>query len=312
METRPTFDYFGVTIDGHNDPDLGHLDVDEVIELFKSNGLLFFTDFDVDVDKFEAFTNQFSNDYMDHTGGGSLRRVINEDGDKTILSVAYSFNKGEDDFEEVKQKIFPLALHSDRSYTKSQPPVMWFYCKQPANENGETILCDGVKVYQELSYETKEFFNNNNINYIRNYTDGEWQLWANTESMDEVKQYCKDNDLILTINEDNSITTHSIKRAVVKPKWTDQTAFVNSILLVLWQEEAVGTRRSIVRMEDGSEIPPKIILEVKQVSERLTREAKWQPKQFVMVDNTRLLHGRRAFYDRDREIFVRMARSVDW
>lgn len=312
METRPTFDCLGVTIDGKGDPDIGNLDVSEVIELFKSNGALLFTDFDVDVKNFESFTDKFSNDYMDHTGGGSLRRVINEDGDKTILSVSYSFNKKAEDFEETRQKVFPLALHSDRSYTKSQPPVMWFYCLRPAEENGETLLCDGVKLFQELNDETKAFFKNNKINYIRNYADGEWQLWANTDSMDDVKKYCKDNDLILTINDDNSITTQSVKSAVVKPRWTDQDAFVNSILLVLWQEEAVGTKRSIVRMEDGSEIPPEMLKEVRDVSDRLTRGVKWQPGQLVMVDNTRMLHGRNSFEDRNREVYVRMSRSVEW
>jgi len=312
METRPAFDYLGVAIDGNSDPDIGKLDVSEVIELFKSNGALMFTDFDVDVKKFESFTNKFSNDYMDHTGGGSLRKVINEDGDKTILSVSYSFNKKAEDFEETRQKVFPLALHSDRSYTKSQPPLMWFYCVNPADEKGETLLCDGVKLFQELNEETRQFFKNNKINYIRNYADGEWQLWANTESMDDVKQYCKDNDLILTINDDNSITTQSIKSAVVKPRWTNQDAFVNSILLVLWQEEAVGTKRSIVRMEDGSEIPAEILKQVRDVSDRLTRAVKWKPGQIVMVDNTRMLHGRNSFEDRNREVYVRMSRSVDW
>ncbi len=312
METRPTFDCLGVTIDGKGEPDIDKLDVNEVIDLFKSNGALLFTDFDVDVKKFESFTDKFSGDYMDHTGGGSLRRVINEDGDKTILSVSYSFNKKAEDFEETRQKVFPLALHSDRSYTKSQPPVMWFYCLRPAEENGETLLCDGVKLFQELNDETKAFFKNNKINYIRNYADGEWQLWANTDSMDDVKKYCKDNNLILTINDDNSITTQSIKSAVVKPRWTDQDAFVNSILLVLWQEEAVGTKRSIVRMEDGSEIPPEMLKEVRDVSDRLTRGVKWEPGQLVMVDNTRMLHGRNAFEDRNREVYVRMSRSVEW
>ena len=182
----------------------------------------------------------------------------------------------------------------------------------PAQEKGETILSDGVRICQEFSEKTREFFKNNNINYIRNYADGEWQLWADTDSMDDVRKYCKENDLVLTVNDDNSITTQSIKHAVVKPRWTDQDAFVNSILLVLWQEKAVGTKRSIVRMEDGSDIPPDILAEVNEVCERLTREVKWKPGQIVMLDNTRMLHGRRAFQDRYREIYVRMCRSVDW
>jgi hypothetical protein len=31
-----------------------------------------------------------------------------------------------------------------------------------------------------------------------------------------------------------------------------------------------------------------------------------------MIDNTRVQHGRRAFTDTDREIYLRMVRSVDF
>lgn len=312
MKTHPTFDYFGLTIEGQDDPDLENLDTEEVKKLFKSNGALLFSGFDVNVEKFEKFTNLFSDNYMDHTGGGSLRKVINKDGDGTILSVDYSYDKKKSDFESGSQKTFPLPLHSDRSYTKTQPPLMWFYCVQPAKEIGETILCDGVGLYEEFSSDTRNFLSKNPIKYIRNYPDGEWQLWAKSESIEGVRRYCDENDLVLTVNPDKSITTESTKMAVVKPRWTEHTAFVNSILIVQWQEDAMSSNRSIVRMHDGSRIPEDILAEIRGTSDRLTREVSWKPGQIAMVDNTRMLHGRREFNDRNREIYVRMARSVDW
>lgn len=312
MKTRPTFNDFGLTLDGSADPNLEHLNPEQLIDLFKQHGLLLFSGFHVDTDNFERFTNEFSSDYMDNRGGGSLREVINKDGDKTILSVSYSYDANKASFDNEGQRVFPLALHSDRSYTKSQPPVMWFYCATPASSDGETTVCDGAEVYKQLGESTRRFLKENPIKYIRTYTDNEWQLWAQTDSLDAVTKYCRDNELTLTVNEDNSVTTESIKMAVVKTRWGERDAFVNSILLVLWQEDELGTSRSIVRMADGSKIPADILDEVREVTEALTRDIAWNSGEIAMIDNTRVLHGRRMFSDPKRSIYVRMCRSVAW
>jgi alpha-ketoglutarate-dependent taurine dioxygenase len=305
VQTRPAFDILGTNIDGSRERNLLGLETDEVIREFKDAGVLLFSGFDVDTKIFERFTNRFSNDYMDHKGGGSLREVINKDGDKTILSVSYAHNVE-------SQRTFPLALHSDRSYTKSQPPVMWFYCVRPAKEQGETLVCDGVKVCEGLSEGTRKLFKDKRIKYVRNYRDGEWQLWAQTDSKQDVERYCRDNDLALTFNADKSVTTEYRCHAVVKPRWTQREAFVNSMLLVLWQEEDLKRTASLVRMEDGSKIPQEAIDEVREVSYRLTSEIRWNPADIAMIDNTRMMHGRHAFNDPKREIYVRMCRSVPW
>ncbi|MGH8641093.1 MAG: TauD/TfdA family dioxygenase, partial [Burkholderiales bacterium] len=204
------------------------------------------------------------------------------------------------------------ALHADRSYTKSQPPVMWFYCVKPAVDEGETLVADGVRVCEGLSKGTRKLFKDKRIKYIRRYKDGEWQLWAQTDKLQDVERYCRDNSLKYSFNSDKSVSTEYLCNAVVQPRWTDRDAFVNSILLVLWQEEDLKRDMSLVRMEDGSKIPQEAIDEVREVSGRLTREVKWNPGDIVMIDNTRMMHGRRAFNDPKREIYVRMCRSVPW
>jgi alpha-ketoglutarate-dependent taurine dioxygenase len=137
-------------------------------------------------------------------------------------------------------------------------------------------------------------------------------LWAQTDNVQDVERYCRDNSLKYSFNPDKSITTEYACHAVVKPRWTERDAFVNSILLVLWQEEDLKRTASLVRLEDGSKIPQEAMDEVREVSGRLTREVEWDPGDIVMIDNTRMMHGRRAFNDPKREIYVRMCRSVPW
>ena len=58
-------------------------------------------------------------------------------------------------------------------------------------------------------------------------------------------------------------------------------------------------------MADGQEIPKKILEEIKQKADDLTYEHSWEKGDFLMVDNLRFLHGRRAYYKDDpRELFV--------
>lgn len=310
---KTTEGYAGVGTAVHYDgAGLLELPVDDVVALFKKSGFLAFTGFNADMATFEKFSNQFSSDYMDHTGGGSLRQVINKEGDGTILSVSYNYNPDEGRFGEAEQKTFGLPLHADRSYADSQPPLMWFHCMVPAKNDGQTTIADGVKLYQALSERSKQVFESDQVDYIRTYPDGEWQLWADTQNLEDVKAYCKANGINLTITAENGVRTHSLRWAAVTPRWTDQKAFVNSIPIVMWQEHDLKIQRSIVRMADGSPIPSDVVEDMWKVCDEHTHNIPWHAGDLVMIDNTRMMHGRRPFTGRERQISVRMARTVPW
>jgi alpha-ketoglutarate-dependent taurine dioxygenase len=77
-------------------------------------------------------------------------------------------------------------------------------------------------------------------------------------------------------------------------------------LPVIAQEYVQGLQSSIVRFEDGLKIPDDVIFELKDVTDKLTLPIAWQKGDILMIDNTRLLHGRKSFSDNQREIYVRM------
>jgi alpha-ketoglutarate-dependent taurine dioxygenase len=305
MKTRPFFENLGLLVDGTDDPDLMRLDPDAVKDLFRSYGLVVFDKFKTDTEVFQTFTDQFG-EYMTNKGGGSVREVINKDGDGTILSVSYNY-------QSATQKTFGLPLHSDRSYVKSWPPLMWFYCVVPAVSEGETTVCDGVQVWEQLSPSTQKLFREKRIKYIRHYGEKEWKLWAQTDNLADVEEYCQENGLSLAVDPtDRSVTTAYTTSAVVRTRWSEREAFVNSILIVEWQEDELKRTMSVVRFEDGSRIPPDVIAEVRQVTKRLARGIPWKPGQIAMLNNLRHMHGRNAFQDPKREIYVRMCEEIDW
>ena len=307
MKTAPISEEFGTRIVATDKSNIFAIDQENIRSLFKKSGVLLFRDFDINTDKFEQFTNLFGNEFMHYIGGAQVRKIINKNGDQTISSVNFYT-----DSDNQHKRTFKLPLHGEMFYTKSRPTLLWFYCVAPPLEDGETTVCDGVQVYQELSEATKNLFKTKRLKYIRHYANGEWQGRFQTDDLSELAKFCQESDLHLKIDKDTqAITTEYVYPAIVKTRWGGQEAFLNSILIVEWQE-AAGKTDSIVRLEDNSRIPDDVLLELQEVTERLTYLISWQRGDILMIDNTRMLHGRRAFSDQQRELYTRMCRSVPW
>ena len=284
---------------------LDDLDRDSVIRLYKESGALYLRGFGADIAAFERFGNALSNDWMDNLGSGSYRETARGSSDGTIQNVAYVYGLS-------SQRLLSLPLHADRAYVRSQPPLMMFLCGRPAREGGETTLCDGIRLWEGLSDATRALFAAKRLKYIRHYKPEEWILLFRTSDEARLRAYCADNDLAFTLHSDGSCTTVFLKPAMATPRYESRTAFVNSIPIQVWQEEALGRTAALCRFEDGSKIPPDVMEEIDDVAAGLTVNLPWQAGDFALVDNTRMMHGRRAFTDVERTIYARMCRSMDW
>ncbi len=209
MNIQPLCDTVGTLIESDDRASILSLDTEETKDLFRKHGALLFRNFDIDVSTFEAFTNRYSSDYMDNKGSGSVRETINKKGDGTIQSVSYSHGRN-------SQLSFGLPLHADRSYIADQPELMWFYCVRPAESEGETTICDGVRVCEEFSPATRELFMSTDIKYLRHYPDGDWQLLYQTDDEDEVRRLCRLNDLSMELSVDRTLHTVYATRAITR------------------------------------------------------------------------------------------------
>jgi alpha-ketoglutarate-dependent taurine dioxygenase len=261
------------------------LDREEIINLFKSYGFLLFRGFENSVATFTQFTNSLSKDFLDYTGGIFNRRVIN--GNATILSV--------NDFND------EIKLHGEMYYQQNIPLMLWFFCAHPASQDGETILCDGRQLFNELSSPLKELFTHKKLKYKVGHLDKEaWQKRYKTNDLRVLEQTCRSNNLLLQINEDESINLKYICPAIHLSRCGKYRIFINSLLAVKH-----GAPNAVC-FDDDSEITDDIVSELSEVAERITTEISWKRGDILMVDNTRIMHGRRAFSDTQRDIYLRL------
>lgn len=291
MTTAPISQKFGTIVLGTNETDICQLDIQEIINWFKSSSLLLFRGFEVDTEKYKQLTELLGTNFVSYVGGAYSREMIN--GDKTLLSVTGG------------KLHFAVPFHGEMYYKKQRPDILWFYCATPALKDGETTACDGIQVYNELSNSTQELFQQKRLKYIRTYAADVWPKIYQTEDLNLVEQVCSDNDMQLQIKQDNSITTEYISSAIQESRCSQHKVFINNILPVI-EQETKGSNSSIVRFEDNSKISDEIINEIKNVTDKLTYLVSWQKGDILMVDNTRLLHGRRSFSDNQRDIYVRL------
>lgn len=307
ITVNPLYDKFGSIISATGKVDIRELDKIKVINLFNFSGVVLFRGFDLNTDEFKKLTELFSTNFMPYLGGGYSRKMIN--GDKTFLSVRRSTIK-EDNLAiplEDNGDNLATSLHGEMYYKKKKPTLIWFYCANPALKDGETIVCDGVKLFNSLNSSTQNLFEEKRIKYISKFSEEKWQEIYGTNDLIIVKQLCEEDNIQLRINQDKSIIAEYVCSAIVKSRCGQHKSFMNNILQIVEKEELLGEiKANNVEFEDCTKIPEAVIKEVQEVAAKLTYPIKWQKHDVLMVDNTRVLHGRKAFSDNQRDIYIRL------
>lgn len=273
------------------------LSSDEVLENFRLSGLLLFRGFRVTSEEMREFSKKFSSKFV----RDPARQIVG------------SF----DDFIQLVDNGMDEVLpHCENAVSPFRPDIVWFCCGVPASQDGETLFWDGVKVWQQLSEPVKELFLSKKVKFRFNFPVENWKLFFGSgTTIAEVKQTLNHiKEVKYHFKEDESLDYEYTCSAVVQTKFDNQHAFANS--LILWYEEQDNSQTInsniqgadlIVSFEDGSLIYDAVINEIKGFLDKLTGVISWQLGDLVMIDNSRFLHGRRAFQDPRRQIFSHLS-----
>ncbi|NES02875.1 MAG: TauD/TfdA family dioxygenase [Okeania sp. SIO2F4] len=284
IEIQPFSENVGRKIIKTENTSLLEIDKEEIINLFKSYGFLLFRGFETNVNTFAEFSNSLSKDFMDYTGGVINRRIINEDG--TILTV--------NDFKD------EMELHGEMYYINKPPQIVWFFCANPPLKDGETTVCDGQQFFHELSSSTKDLLSRKKLKISGNFKKEYWQKKYKTNDVNVVKEICNSQGKEVQVNEDESIYFKFICSAIHNSRTEQDDVFINSLLRL----KKVNPKS--VCFDDDSEITDEIMSELNEIAEKITIEINWQKGDILMIDNTRIMHGRRAFSDDRRDIYIRL------
>lgn len=290
---EPIVDGMGALIRGSRGTELSALSDSDLLALFRDRNLLLFRGFEVGMERFMALTERLSSSFMTYAGGAFTRERVGDD--PTMMTVT------------APTQHYPVPLHGEMYYLERRPKILWFHCVRPVKKGGETTFGDGTWIHDNLSDGTRRLFHEKRIRYVIAHPEGLWQEIFQTKDLEEVRRQCEGMRYSMRVDErDGSVITEYLSKAIWETLHGGAASFINNIFaMTRWEQAGIETRK--VRLEDGSPLPRDVIDELWDVEKQATRDVRWEPGDILMVDNTRFLHGRRAFEDSGREIYVRLA-----
>jgi hypothetical protein len=237
-----------------------------------------------------------------------------------------------------------IGLHAERAYLPGRPELLFFCCLTPPTSGGATTLCDGAAIVDTLSPADLRQLETMVLRWTATLNRLMWQRMWNSEDRAEViaqfdaaiERYGErtrarhwfgdgDADTQTDTNTDaDTLHVDYVVPALSTGRLSGRKAFANYLLLA--QDEPDGPSATIVRTpealvadglespsgastredEDDAPVPRDLLQRVGEAADAQTIDVAWEQGDIAIIDNTRCMHGRRAFSGGARQILVRM------
>ncbi|GAA3567728.1 TauD/TfdA family dioxygenase [Amycolatopsis ultiminotia] len=269
--------HHGLIIEGTGVSALGELPHDEVVDLFVRHGTLLFRGFDATADDFRELVQRFSEKLYFHQNPN--RQTISDDG--AVLLVDAHRN--------------PIPAHSEMSYCPLHPGLQWFYCVRPASSGGATTVYDGVQALELLGAETRRLFEERRLTWRLPFPTGpehQERVFGTRDRTELEKLFAEYRDFEYRFDDEGNLDWSYTVSAIPQAPYTDSRTLCNSYL---------GSG-AVVAFEDGSPVPQHCRWDALDATEQVAVDIEWQPGDIAMIDNKRVMHGRRAFEDPERRV----------
>lgn len=259
---------------------LGHLSSSDIRTRFRRDGALLFRGFSPSIEEFKAFTAQFCQYFIAYPG--SKRGRVND----------------ETNIQTVDMDKAGIPFHSELSYSPVRPDLAWFFCVVPPRRGSATILCDGIALAEALPSNMREWLEKRKLRFKAELGRRTWQRLFGCVTIPQVKEMIRQRSYANVIVAGDKVHIDHLTAPLAPTKYDTRVAFCNNLILHRGKASAVP-------FADGSILCDELYEQLVRVSERLTIEIAWKAGDLLMVDNTRMMHGRRPVLDDDRLIWTR-------
>jgi hypothetical protein len=214
----------------------------------------------------------------------------------------------------VNKGVDPVPLHREGSFVPTQPDLLAFYCAHAPDSGGETTLCDGVALLQALPGDVQRFVMSHSLDWMLRIPGERWRMalgrdtpQAAARRIDELMARAPLATYHYQFDGDWLEGTYRCP-LVLPTFWSRQPAFCNSVLGYYFRNPGPYVAKHLHAVgltPDRRPIPSDILEAVREHAEALTAEVRWRAGDIVLVDNSHVMHGRRAVADPMRRIHIR-------
>ncbi|ARJ41017.1 taurine catabolism dioxygenase TauD [Pantoea alhagi] len=240
-------------------------------------------------------------------------QLVRQSSGRISLDPARSFNG--DTAQKVDAGYDKVGLHCENGNSPFWPDLCWFYCEKAPERGSQTTVCDGKLVFEHLSAAARAAFSLQEIVYSRRVEEQKWKTYAfhalaaqqnapisleKTTLAHLLSLTAGAPGTTITLNDDGAIRyqfqTPAIRASHINPQLKHN--FANSIF-----GPSNHYEKPVITFANGEAIPADLPEEADAVCDRFTFDIGWQHGDVVLIDNTRVMHGRRRIEDKARTIF---------
>jgi alpha-ketoglutarate-dependent taurine dioxygenase len=269
------------------DDPLGDVKPNAVLEELRLRGAILFRGFKSESADFEEFVRLFCGNFVGHTN--IKRRPVSPDGFTLTVTPG----------------IQAIDLHSEMAYSPFRPDLIWFHCVRPASDGGETTLCDGRDLLSAISEDVRQLFLHSHVRY--QYFD--MQRWAQvvgaSPATGGVPLAAGYPGVMYRMSKGGNLEYYEYTTAAVTESRISGVKSLATSLLD-W-----GYSFEEACFADGSPISSEILSELRSIANAIAIDVKLEAGDVLMLDNARVLHGRRSYEDVQRDIHLKMCRVPD-
>ncbi len=200
-----------------------------------------------------------------------------------------------------------IGLHIENGATPYPPDLLWFHCVKAADSGSQTTVCDGRRVWERLDEPTRELFRTDPVVFSRSVGEDQWRRFTAFSlgdgrspqeiGIEDLRRLAAGGDTRIELLPDGSVRYTFETWAAHEGRWSEKIAWANSIFGPSYNYEA-----PVIRFRDGGPLPEALLARLRTITEEVTEEIDWQDGDVVLIDNSRVMHGRRAISDTARTI----------
>jgi alpha-ketoglutarate-dependent taurine dioxygenase len=269
---------------------LGQVDHSLTTPFVQEVGVILFRGFQTDLDQISDFVERHSV--------------------RVTLDPARAFHAK--NVQKVDAGVDAIGLHCENAVAPLPPEYIWFYCERAARKGSQTTVCDGVHVWDKVSDETRDLLSTHRIKYARTFIAAAWKKWVAAEhptvkSEDAVTE----THLLELVSQmkdqkveplgDGRVYTEFCVPAVHKTI-SGQWALANSLLGPSYNYEAPR-----ITTDDDRALPESVWADLRRVTGELTENIEWRDGDVALIDNMRVMHGRRRIEDPERRLYAALS-----
>lgn len=187
----------------------------------------------------------------------------------------------------------PFPLHPELAREPWRPDLAMFACLDPPSVGGQTNICDGIAIAENLPQDLRHEFAEKRLFYIRSASPEALRYWLGTDRPDDALLAAPPETCPYWFRRTPGGIVRGFTRPVLEPTLFDtRPAFANFLLFA-----RDYLRMTRIPLLEGKPFADDVVDSIRSVARSLTYSHRWQQGDVVLLDNSRFMHGRKAIAD---------------